>query len=323
MPFRPHSLPFKLRRAIDSGVCSVEDIARASGVSIKAIRQIMSNTPVPIVVVSSYVNHLAMNVTFDALHAGALDVVQKPELVTLTKDARACERFIETLRAMASVKVIKHRARRAAAPVIRIHPRRIRDLELVAIGASAGGPLALATILGALPADFSLPVVITQHMIKGFIVGATQWLDALCQLTVKVATHGQPLHAGAVYFAPDDGHLRISRAPDNTLVAQIGDDAAIGGFRPSITALLESAARTCGARAVGGILTGMGHDGDQGLLAMRQAGALTFAQDKNSSMIFGMPKAAIDAGAARHTLALDKIAAFLCNPENATADSRP
>ena len=195
-----------------------------------------------------------MNVTFEALQAGAMDVVQKPDLALLARPSAAQTRLLETLRAMAGVKVIKRRARKDAPPTGKpavvvqgtqgawpAVGARVVDLEIVAIGASAGGPQALAVVLSALPASYRCPIVVTQHMVEGFITSAAKWPAERCQLNVKIAAPGEILRAGTVYFAPDHGHLRISRQSNHGskgLIASIGSDAAIGGFRPAVNALL-------------------------------------------------------------------------------------
>jgi two-component system, chemotaxis family, protein-glutamate methylesterase/glutaminase len=293
------------------------DVEMPHANGIEAIRGIMSSVPTPIVVVSSHLNNAAMNVTFDALDAGALDVVQKPTLGIFADGSGELDRLVEKLRAMAEVKVIKRRGRPSKAPPPSAPMRpgnAVAPIELVAIGSSAGGPQALARIVEKLPADYPWPIIVTQHMVEGFIVGAAQWLKAHGKMNVKVAEQGEPLRGGSVYFAPDRAHLRLGRSPAGALIARIDRDGPIGGFQPSVSAMLHSVAETCGQRALGGILTGMGHDGDDGLLAMFRRGAITFAQDENTSMIFGMPKSAIDAGGVRHTLALEKIAPFMLRP---------
>jgi two-component system, chemotaxis family, protein-glutamate methylesterase/glutaminase len=291
------------------------DIAMPRANGVEAIANIMSTLPVAIVVVSSHVQNPAMNVTFEALGAGALDVVQKPEISMLDTDSRERQHLLSTLRAMAEVKVIKRRRRVVPVePTVVAATKAGREIELVAIGASAGGPQALEHILRLLPATYPWPIIVTQHMVVGFMAGATHWLNSRCHLTVKLAVAEEPLRAGVVYFAPDHSHLRLARTSKGSLIVKLDYGTPIGGFMPSINRMLLGVAEVCGQAAVGGVLTGMGSDGSEGLLAMSKRGAITFAQDRPSSLIFSMPKAAIDAGAAKHTLALANIAQFLSHP---------
>lgn len=291
------------------------DIAMPRANGVEAIADIMSTLPVAIVVVSSHVQNPEMNVTFDALQAGALEVVEKPGIAMLDTDSHERQRLLSTLRAMAEVKVIKRKRRLVpVTPTVVTTGKSSRKLELVAIGASAGGPQALESILRQLPADYPWPVVITQHMVVGFMAGATHWLNSRCAVTVKLAVDGEPLRGGSVYFAPDDSHLTVSRSSKGGLAVKLDRGKPVGGFMPSISVMLHGVAAVCGQYAVGGVLTGMGSDGSAGLLAMSKQGAITFAQDRASSLIYSMPKAAIDAGAAGHTLALADIAKFLSQP---------
>jgi two-component system chemotaxis response regulator CheB len=164
--------------------------------------------------------------------------------------------------------------------------------------------------LSQLPADLPLPVVVAQHISAGFIGGLIKWLDDSSPLTVKLAQSGLPLEAGVVYFAPDDHHLKVARQ-QGKVCALLDQGPAIDGFRPSATPLLESVAQTCPGHAIGALLTGMGADGARGLLAMRDAGCVTFVQDEASSVVFGMPAAALALNAAEVTVALDAMPDYL------------
>ncbi len=176
---------------------------------------------------------------------------------------------------------------------------------VVAVGASAGGPAALHQIFSHLDRDFSLPIVVTQHITPGFVDGMVRWLDDASELKVKVAEHGEPLRDGVVYMAADEHHLTI--APNRTIA--LSDEPLVAGHRPSATMLFKSVAKTYGAGALAIILTGMGKDGVDGLAAIRKAGGTVIAQDEKSSAVFGMPKAAIDAGCTDEVVPLDGIIA--------------
>jgi len=176
---------------------------------------------------------------------------------------------------------------------------------VVAVGASAGGPAALHQILSKLDRNFSLPIVITQHITPGFVDGMVRWLDDASALKVKVAEHGEPLRQGVVYVAADEHHLTI--AADRTIA--LSDEPLVAGHRPSATMLFKSVAKAYGAGVLAIILTGMGKDGVDGLAAIRNAGGTVIAQDEKSSAVFGMPKAAIDAGCTDEIISLDGIIA--------------
>ena len=195
-------------------------------------------------------------------------------------------------------------------PILQRPPSRI-----LAIGASTGGPQALSTILAALPANFPIPILCTQHISQGFLGGLVRWLNADCAVTVQIAQAGERAQNGHVYFAPETAHLTIDRS--GILRCLRGD--LRDGHCPSVTALFESVAQSFGQRATGVLLTGMGRDGAAGLLAMAHQGAMTIAQDESSCVVFGMPKEAIALEAAQHILPLHQIAATVMQQFAATA----
>lgn len=176
-------------------------------------------------------------------------------------------------------------------------------LVLVAIGASAGGPRALSEIFRALPTDFPCPVVVVQHMTSGFVEGLVAWLAGEVAMPLRVAKDGDRLERGVGYFAPADRHVVVSA--DERL--RLTDDPPRHSCRPSIDLLLQSVASVYGPRAVGVLLTGMGVDGAEGLLAIRRAGGRTIVQDETSAAIFGIPRAAMKSGAAQMVLPLPLI----------------
>ena len=175
--------------------------------------------------------------------------------------------------------------------------------RLVAIGTSTGGPPALRIILGSLPRTFPVPVVVVQHITKGFTMGLVRWLNDTIPLKVKMAENREQLEGGTVYIAPDDVHLLISWSGR----VEFSNDPPIDGHRPSVTALFNSVAVHQGKSAVGVLLTGMGRDGADGLNALKREGGYTIAQNEESSVVFGMPGEAIALGAAREILHLNNI----------------
>lgn len=260
------------------------------------IARIMAENPTPILVLSANREEVK---GFRALSLGALDLQEKPPLDELEKFAGTLG---NRLRLLATVPVIRHpRGLREAAPAATPKPR--AGVRLVALGASLGGPRALTQILRDLPPDFPAPVAVVQHMADGFTTAFTRWLGQEIRLKVREAEDGMRLEPGTVYVAPSDRHLRIQ---GNRVV--LGDDATQHGFRPSVSILFRSAAESYGARAMGVLLTGMGTDGSDGLLEMRRRGGITIAQDEATSAVFGMPRAAIELGAAERVLPLGAIA---------------
>lgn len=279
----------------------------------EATRIIMSSEPVPIVVISSSVGDEELRITFRAIEEGALSVIEKPHGINHPDFEAIRRELVETVRAMADVKLIRRISRgkqRAAGIAITPPSPYVRAYELVAIGCSTGGPQVLQQVLSSLPVSFPAPIVIAQHISKGFVGGLVSWLSRHTLLHLKEAQQGESLLAGTVYFAPDDFHLLITRN-SNGLAAQLKQDPPVNGFRPSATPLLQSAARTCAKNAIGAIFTGMGCDGADGLLALRRAGGHTIVQDRESAVVFGMPGAAVALDAVDEIVKLDKIAAYL------------
>ncbi|MCB9454115.1 MAG: chemotaxis-specific protein-glutamate methyltransferase CheB [Anaerolineaceae bacterium] len=270
---------------------------------LEATRRIMRQVPTPIVIVSGLVND-QINLSFQAVEAGALAVISKPSARHAPTFSAQQRQLTNTLMAMAGVRVIR-RWNNGTGEALML-PLSVDRLELVAIGASAGGPSALNRILSALPADFNLPVLVAQHMPPEFVAGLVRWLDNTSPLQVRLAAQGDILRPGVVYLAPGDAHLTVIRR-GYLLVAELVYESGASLYQPSIDHLFHSVAATCGAAAAGVILTGMGSDGADGLLAMRRAGAVTFAQDQASSAVFGMPAAAIDRGAVTHILPIDHL----------------
>jgi two-component system chemotaxis response regulator CheB len=263
------------------------------------IARIMADTPTPILVLTSLP---AQVVTFQALSLGALDILEKPDP---SADLDAYGQTLRSrLRLLAGVRVIRH-PRGLRRPPGGGRPRGERT-SIVAIGASLGGPRALATLLRGLPARFPAPIAVVQHIADGFTEGLAGWLDQECAVGVRVARDGDPLEPGQVLLAPTGRHLRVGPAR-----VRLSDEPAVEGFRPSVTPLFQSVAQAHGPRACGVLLTGMGRDGADGLVALRAAGGHAIVQDEATSAIFGMPRAAIEAGAVDRVLALDEIARAL------------
>jgi two-component system chemotaxis response regulator CheB len=277
----------------------------ASG-GFRATKEVMIEAPTPIVIVSDEHDARQVEMSILALRAGALAIASMPASVSHEVSGSAGERLIATVKAMSEVKVV--RRWREGSRLWAAAPQAAAEVEarssIVAVAASTGGPAALQQILSELPADFCLPILVVQHIGSGFVDGLVDWLNSVCSLHVKRATDGELLSAHTVYVAPDDEHLGVS-GRSRIMLSQAGQ---IDGFRPSATFLFESVARAFGASAVHVILTGMGRDGVCGLQVARQFQGTILAQDQASSVVFGMPGAAIDAGLADCVLPLLSIA---------------
>jgi two-component system chemotaxis response regulator CheB len=255
-----------------------------------AIEQIMNVQPVPILVLAGGVERGSQKAVA-SLGAGALDVLSKDALDLRDPDGADARAFRRRVKVLSGVRVMHHpRAglgRRQATNGSAATGR----ASVIAICASAGGPHALAAVLAEIPADFEIPILVVQHMAKGFTEGFVNWLDDQVPLSVRLAGAG-PTAAG-VWVAPEGAHLVVDGA--NRLALDQRDDG--GPHRPSADALLRSVAARAGTSGVGVVLTGMGRDGADGLGEVKRAGGLTIAQDQASSAVFGMPKAAAEQGA--------------------------
>ncbi len=263
------------------------------------IARIMAETPTPILVLTG---NPAEAVGFRALSLGALDILEKPQATADLGEYGVLLR--SRLRLLAGVKVIRHlRGLRERQPA---PTRAAARVELVAVGASLGGPRALASLLRGLPDSFAAPIVVVQHIADGFTEGLASWLASESRLHVREARDGDPLRSGRVLVAPSGRHLLVGDG-----VARLSDAPPVDTFKPSVTPLFLSAARRYGARACGVLLTGMGRDGAEGLRAIKDARGPTLVQDEATSAVFGMPRAAIELGAADRVLPLDEIARVL------------
>lgn len=275
---------------------------------VEAIRRIMIEVPSPVVVVSDS-DVLSVEASMNALKAGALAVIEKPWGPAGEGFERRCEELLQTVRLMAGVKVIRRFpvhvpfAARPGRLSLAAGPR--ERFRAILIAASTGGPTALQTILGALkPSALPVPILVVQHIAKGFIGGLATWLNSTTRLRVRLAGPDELAQPGVVYLAPDDLHLELGE----TGRVHLSSGPPVGGFRPSGTRLFASAARALRSGALGVILTGMGSDGVDGLRELKAAGGRIIAQDEASSTVYGMPAAAAEAGLADEIVPLEAIA---------------
>jgi two-component system, chemotaxis family, protein-glutamate methylesterase/glutaminase len=274
---------------------------------LEATRRIMSEHPTPIVVIAGSIEDTSLKISMNALRAGALTVVEKPVGLTSAGFDAIAETICTQLYIMSQVPVVRQRSfkwRMSDTPSKPDSDWRIIRPNIMGIAASTGGPPALAKILGALPAGFPIPILLVQHMGPPFMEGFASWLNGLMALEVRIARDQEIPVAGNVYVAPGDRHLLLSSA--GTL--QISSAPALASQRPSATLLFRSMAKAAGPRGLGVILTGMGEDGAEGLVELRQAGGYTVAEDESTAVVYGMPAAATRMGGVRASLPLDLIA---------------
>lgn len=277
----------------------------------EAIERIMQATPTPIVVVTGNTITEEVRATFESLESGALAIIPRP--VGLDPRGPEAEHLLRTVRLMSEIKVVRRLRRRTArVPTLRgagLDTQGAHLFRIVAIGASTGGPSALKSVLGELRKDFPVPILVVQHIAAGFVEGFVNWLRDSTPLPVELARHGEPLDPGCIYVAPDGVHLGVDRNERMQLTPSTEKNP--GSICPSAGHLFETVVKAYGPQAVGILLTGMGRDGADGLLAMKRAGAITIAQDKESSVVHGMPGEAIALGAADFILPPPRIAELL------------
>ena len=283
-----------------------------------ATEYIMAYCPTPLLIVSASINRGEALRTLDALAAGALDVLDKPRAEEAGDDWE--RRYRSAVRTASRVKVITHPRAKLGLPRQPVLRARAADPEppaplagtgydLVAIGASTGGPQALMRLLPALPPDFRLPILLVMHLDARFDASFSEWLGGLSRIPVRLAVDDMPLPLPGrtgILIAPadrhlvvSDGRLRLNRQPERN------------SCRPSIDVLFESLAQSLAPRVIACLMTGMGRDGASGLLQLRESGAMTLAQDEASSVVFGMPAEAIRLGAASSVLPLERFAPVL------------
>ena len=280
---------------------------------LEATRKIMQTHPVPIVIVSGIWDPREVETTFRAIEAGALIVVQRPAGMGHPESERLKKELISKVKLMSEVKVVRRwgpspkikEEKKTESPTLSINAR--QDIGVVAIGASTGGPLALQKILSGLPPDFPVPVLIVQHIAAGFIQGMLDWLSETSGLRLHIAQEREKMLGGRAYFAPDGFYLGVDKSGGIKLQRR----GSVGTTQPSVSHLFRTIAEVYRERSVGILLTGMGSDGAAELKIMREKGAITIIQDQESSIVFGMPGAARELGAAVVELPPEKIASAL------------
>lgn len=282
---------------------------------LEATRRIMENYPTPIIIVSGSQDTAEVNTVFSAVDAGAVAVVPRPVGIGHPDFRGQADELVKLVKAMAEVKVVKRSHRKRTVRSSAVSESQLAaevtdttsDVELVAVGASTGGPMALKVFLSSLPPDFPTPIAIVQHMARGFTEGFAEWLEQTTGRVVRIARTNTIIENGLTYIAPEDKHLKVRGYGRFWLT----DDEPVNGLRPSVSTLFASVADSYGSKSVGVLLTGMGRDGAAELKLMRDRGAITFAQDRASSVVYGMPGEAFRLGSAKYVLRPEQIATVL------------
>lgn len=275
-----------------------------------ATRRIMRDHPVPVVVVSAHFDSKEVEGLFRAIEAGALTILKSPVGIGHPDHERMARELIRTVKLMSEVKVVRRWRRTGDGEDFRVSPPpvpklsgRSPEIEVVVIGASTGGPVVIQSLLSGIPGNFPVPILLVQHMADGFIRGFVDWLNRTSNLPVRVAEENEPILPGKVYVAPS-GSQMILRPGGRISYTK---DAGEYGLCPSVSHLFCSAAQVYGTNALAILLTGMGRDGVAEMKMLKDLGAVTIAQDKESSVVFGMPGEAVRIGAATHILSPDRI----------------
>lgn len=296
-------------------VCTDLHMPKMDGLELT--REIMAQFPKPILVISVSVSREEdAQTVFRLLEAGAIDVFLKPRGGSEAEYHQLTNGLISKIRILSGVYVFRKRGAATAAPVpqapvatpAKIEVPQFFRIRVVAIGASTGGPIAIQQIVTHFRAGFPVPIICVQHISQGFLQGLVEWLDGQCSLRVKIAESGEKPKPGYIYFPAEDRHLEVDANGCFIFKSQTTYQT---NHCPSVNVTFDSIARYYGRSAVGVLLTGMGNDGATGLLNISQAKGITIAQDEKSSIVFGMPKSAIDINAAQHVISLNEIAPTL------------
>ncbi|MFW5968299.1 MAG: chemotaxis-specific protein-glutamate methyltransferase CheB [Persicimonas sp.] len=285
-----------------------------------ATGRIMARCPTPILVITADPYKGGVDLSFKALSAGALDLIAKPDEFPM-REAERLE-LLRKMRILAEVPVVRHvreNLNRSEVPTSKARsqtsdrseeshgPLADEETPVVGIVGSTGGPKALSQLLGELPGDFAAPIVIVQHITRGFSRHLTRWLNNHSELRVVEASHQQPVRAGHVYIAPTEMQMELTASRR----LKVYDGPAVDGHRPSGDVLLRSLARHVAPRAVGVVLSGMGQDGAFGLAAMYRSGSVTLVQDETSALVYSMPRSAIERGVVSDVVELDRMSSRL------------
>jgi two-component system chemotaxis response regulator CheB len=302
----------KLERAKPDVVTLDLEMPRMDGRT--ALQRIVDDFQLPVILVSAHTSKGA-RATFEGLAAGAVDFVTKPKRIFTTPLESLGSDLAQKIRTAAKAKVRKPALRPPELRALRAHspeeaPKEAPATKVVAIAVSTGGPNALTLLLSQVRGDYRPGILIVQHMPEGFTAQFADRLSKLASIGVREAQDGDIVASGVALIAPGGRHMEIVRA-SGTLLVRLSFAPPVRGHRPSADILFQSVAKNVGARALGMIMTGMGEDGAEGLLAIHAAGGHTLAQDEASSVVYGMPRAAIERGAVDKVLSLSEMGAYL------------
>ena len=281
----------------------------------EATRKIMETNPVPIVIVTASYDRSDVEKSFHSMEAGALAIIEKPFGEGHPHSKETQNDLVQTVKLMSEVKVVRRwkreRERQSEAIDKKVSDKglkkRDKKIKIVAIGASTGGPPIIQTILSGLKKGYSAPILVVQHISKGFLEGLVEWLRQSTGFPVHIAKHGEELLPGHIYFARDDYHLGVDK--DGRL--RLSREEIENGLRPSVSYLFRSIINSFDGEAVGILLTGMGKDGAMEMKMMKDNGAVTIAQDRESSVVYGMPGEAVRLDGATYVLSPEEIAQTL------------
>lgn len=293
---------------------------------LECLQEIIKISKTPVIMVSAYTTQGA-KVTLDALSLGAFDFICKPSKVESGKTEEFESLFIEKVEAALhfskknqSIRKVSHTAEfikntqavtEATAKILSEHVKYdYSKVEIIGIGISTGGPSVVREILSSLPKNFKLPILIVQHMPVGFTSEFAERLNSICKIEVKEAEEGDVIKPGRALVAPGGKHLKVDRGMSGLFI-RVFDGEKVSGHKPSADVLFSSLAKEYGEKALGIIMTGMGADGSKGLLELKKSGANTWAQNEETCVVYGMPKAAVEIGAVCEVLSVEAIIARL------------
>ena len=275
----------------------------------EATRRIMETNPTPIIVITALFNCKHVDTSFQAMKAGALSVMEKPVIETEKEFKRTSQELINMVKIMSEVKVVR---RKPSSKDINVKPLNkvkstLSNIKIAAIGVSTGGPPVLQTIFSKIPEHIRIPILVVQHMAPGFINELVGWLSQTTKQPIHVACQGEKALPGHIYFAPDGFHMGI-RSNGQIFLSNTEKE---NNLKPAISYLFRSIANYYGKDSLNILLTGMGSDGARELKVLKDKGAITIAQDKETSVVYGMPGEAVKLNAATYVLSPEKIAELL------------
>ncbi|CAH2214405.1 chemotaxis-specific protein-glutamate methyltransferase CheB [Tepidibacter aestuarii] len=274
----------------------------------EATRKIMETNPIPIIVISGLLDSNDVDRTFKAIEAGAVSVIEKPEGIDNDNFYKISQNITDTVKLMSEVKVVKRKADYKNTKLNLSDRTKANNaflgLKIATIGVSTGGPPVLQTLFSKLPSNIKIPILVVQHIAPGFLEGLIDWLSKFTEYPIHIASQGEKALPGHIYFAPDGFHMGVRN--DGKILLNKGEKE--NGLMPSVSYLFRSVANYYGKNSMAILLTGMGKDGVKELKELKDKGAITVAQDKETSVIHGMPGEAIKLNAAKYILPPEKIA---------------